>query len=160
MFWGLPNNAGHLARVIFGTYFPFNIKFLNKNSAFSWHCSLSKNGFLISSDFGALFGADRPCQHPHYRILAQCPMTRSLSCKGPDAAPGVQMTLAGADPSVACPADGPEQFSVTDAGLLWAGPWGDGTQLEFSPHLADSCGPPDNGCFRGGMRLDSQESPS
>lgn len=50
---------------------------------------------------------------------------------------------AGAFPSAACPANSPEQLSLTGAGLLWTGAWGDSLvelSLEFSPHLANSCG--------------------
>lgn len=61
------------------------------------------------------------------------------------------MTPAGAVTSTACPADGPEQFSLMDH-------WASGRQPRgllacgFSPQLANSCGPAWYACCRGGVR--------
>lgn len=54
------------------------------------------------------------------------------------------MTLAGAHPSAAVLLMALNNSVSADAGLLWAGPWGDSfmeLSPEFSPHLANSCGP-------------------
>lgn len=52
------------------------------------------------------------------------------------------------------PADGPEQFSLMDAHLLSAGPWGESLRglsaQNSAPTWQTAVATHDNGCFRGG----------